>query len=104
MFHTSIDFSIIHLSTICKLFISKSLSYSKSHKFKLAYFNAFHNFVTNFCPFFISNSSKAISLHRFHQQAQYLTESDQYFSINFSGVAQALFFDLLIFSHFGAST
>jgi hypothetical protein len=76
----------------------------KFHKFKLIKFAAFKSFVTNFLHFSISFSSKVISFHKLQEHAQYLTGSAQYFCINSSGVVQALFFDLLIFSHFGAKT
>jgi len=101
---TKIDFSIIHLSTFSKFDLSKFSLGLKSHKFKIAYLEAFHNLVTNFLHLSISFSSNTISFHKFHPHAQYLIGSAQYFLIKSSGDNHALFFDLLIFSHFGAST
>jgi hypothetical protein len=65
---------------------------------------ALKSFVTSFLHLSISFSSNTISFPKFHPEAQYLTGSAQNFCINSSGVIQALFFDLLIFSHFGAKT
>ncbi len=100
----SFVFAIIHLSVSSSVLVSKFV-FGSNHSVnictKLA---AFHNFVTNFCPFLNSFSSKSISFQSCHPAARYLTASAHRWSMIVSGSNFAFHFDLLNFSHFSAIT
>jgi len=97
-------FANIHLSVSSRVLVSNS-DFGSNHSLSICTkFDAFRNFVTNFCPFLNSESSNNISFPSCHPAHRYLIASAHRCSISCSGSNLAFHFDLLNFSPLAAST